>query len=210
MTSVFPTSATLRPAWHWGPSLPPPVVVKPVDADNSLGVSKVDSVGEFNDALTVAFAHSTEVLVETYIELGREVRCGIIVRNGELIGLPLEEYELDPVSKPIRGYEDKIGHTLDGAMRLVAKDATRAWMVDIDDPITTRVWEVAKKAHLALGCRDYSLFDFRIDPSGQPWFLEAGLYCSFAPDSVICTMARAAGISLADLFEEAITAAAGR
>ena len=54
--------------------------------------------------------------------------------------------------------------------------------------------------HRALGCRDYSLFDFRIDPEGQPWFLEAGLYCSYAPSSVIAVMAAAIGLDVADLF----------
>lgn len=68
----------------------------------------------------------------------------------------------------------------------------------------------ARRCHRALRCRDYSLFDFRIDPAGQPWFLEAGLYCSFAEKSVISTMARAAGIGLPELFRAAVTQAAGR
>ena len=62
------------------------------------------------------------------------------------------------------------------------------------------VREAATAAHRALGCRHYSLFDFRIDPDGRPWFLEAGLYCSFARASVVATMAAAAGIGLDDLF----------
>jgi hypothetical protein len=61
-----------------------------------------------------------------------------------------------------------------------------------------------------LGCRDYSLFDFRIDPDGQPWFLEAGLYSSFARQSVITMMAAAAGIALPDLFQIAIRESIGR
>jgi D-alanine-D-alanine ligase len=62
------------------------------------------------------------------------------------------------------------------------------------------VWEAAKTCHTALGCRHYSLFDFRIDPKGEPWFLEAGLYCSFARKSVIPMMAQASGIPGAELF----------
>ncbi|MEG4989620.1 hypothetical protein QUB08_28330 [Microcoleus sp. BR0-C5] len=38
-------------------------------------------------------------------------------------------------------------------------------------------------------------------PDGQPWFLEAGLYCSFAQKSVLAAMAQAAGISLDTFFE---------
>ena len=41
--------------------------------------------------------------MESYIELGREVRCGVVVRDGELVCLPLEEYRVDRVTKPIRG-----------------------------------------------------------------------------------------------------------
>jgi len=89
-------------------------------------------------------------------------------------------------------------------LNLVAKDTVKAWIVDPTDPLTARVWDVAKQCHLALGCRHYSLFDFRIDPSGQPWFLEAGLYCSFAEKSVLSNMAKAAGIPLDQLFRTAI------
>ena len=70
----------------------------------------------------------------------------------------------------------------DGAdgLRLVAKEPAKAWIVDPADPITEAVQDAARRCHLALGCRHYSLFDFRIDPAGRPWFLEAGLYCSFS------------------------------
>jgi D-alanine-D-alanine ligase len=186
------------------PTLTLPVVVKPVDGDNSLGVTLVRRAADYAGALTTAFGHSDRVLVESFVELGREVRCGLLERNGELVALPLEEYHVDPATKPIRNHGDKISRGGDGDLVLVAKEATRAWMVDPEDPITRRVWEVAKVCHLALGCRDYSLFDFRIDPSGQPWFLEAGLYCSFAEKSVIAMMAKAAGIPLGELFWTAV------
>lgn len=61
--------------------------------------------------------------------------------------------------------------------------------------------QVAKKCHLALGCRHYSMFDFRIDPNREPWFLEAGLYCSFGYGSGIPHTAKAAGIPLDELFK---------
>lgn len=177
-----------------------PVVVKPVNADNSVGVSLVRRPREFAPAIDLAAEHGGSALVESYIELGREVRCGIIVRDGELVCLPLEEYAVDAATKPIRGYEDKLQRTDDGELYLVAKDNSRAWIVPTDDPITKPVWEAARRCHRALGCRHYSLFDFRIDPAGTPWFLEAGLYCSFARTSVIAVMAAAAGVDITDLF----------
>ncbi|BAY41347.1 D-alanine--D-alanine ligase domain-containing protein (plasmid) [Nostoc sp. NIES-2111] len=186
------------------PTILPPTVVKPVSSDNSLGVVLVKDVNEYDAALKKAFEYGSEVIVEEFIQLGREVRCGIIIKDGQLVGLPLEEYLVDPQEKPIRNYTDKLKQTDDGNLGFAAKDNIKSWIVDPNDPITQKVQQVAKKCHQALGCRHYSLFDFRIDPQGQPWFLEAGLYCSFAPKSVISTMAKAAGISLNELLKIAI------
>jgi len=94
----------------------------------------------------------------------------------------------------------------DGDLHLVAKEPTKAWIVDVEDPITEAVWAMARTCHSALGCRHYSLFDVRVDPGGRPWFLEAGLYCSFARKSVICTMAAATGVDTAELFRRSIRA----
>jgi D-alanine-D-alanine ligase len=185
-------------------TIEPPAVIKPVNADNSLGVALVRNRADYKAAIETAFGYADEVLVETFIELGREVRCGILVRDGELICLPLEEYRMDRALQPIRRYENKLGQNQNGDLYMVAKEGTKSWIVDLDDPITARVWDAAKKCHIALGCRHYSLFDFRIDPSGQPWFLEAGLYCSFARTSVISMMAKAADIPLEKLFQIAL------
>jgi D-alanine-D-alanine ligase len=117
--------------------------------------------------------------------------------------LPLEEYSVD-AGAPIRRTEDKIGAAADGGLKLMAKGGEGARIVEREDPATERVWEVARRCHRALGARHYSLFDFRIDPTGRPWFLEAGLYCSFARQSVISTMAGAAGIETDRLFANAV------
>ena len=187
------------------PQIATPVVIKPVDTDNSVGLAFVQNPDDYAVALETAFTHATEVLVETFIELGREVRCGIIVQDGELLCLPLEEYLMDRENRPIRSYADKLARSESGDLTMVAKGNDKSWIVDPSDPITDRVWTAAKKCHIALGCRHYSLFDFRIDPHGQPWFLEAGLYCSFAPTSVISTMAQAAGIPLDQLFHSMLS-----
>ena len=51
---------------------------------------------------------ATRCLVEDYVELGREVRCGVLEVDGELVGLPLEEYAVDPATKPVRDHADKL------------------------------------------------------------------------------------------------------
>jgi D-alanine-D-alanine ligase len=205
---AVPAGEVLRPGER--PSRRPPVVVKPVDADNSAGVTLVTDPADLPAALDLALAHSDAVLVEDYVELGREVRCGVLDPGDGLVALPLEEYAVDAATNPVRGYAAKLGRTAGGDLELRAKTAAGAWIVDPDDPVTRRVQDAALACHTALGCRDYSLFDFRVDPAGRPWFLEAGLYCSFARQSVISMMAAAAGIPLADLFRDAVGRAARR
>ena len=178
-----------------------------MNGDNSIGVTLVTDAKDYPAAFQTALTHGDEVLVETFIPLGREVRCGVIVRAGELVCLPLEEYALDADTRPIRSYADKLKQNADGELDFAAKEATHSWIVDPSDPITERVWAMARKCHIALGCRHYSLFDFRIDPQGNPWFLEAGLYCSFAETSVLSAMTAAAGIPLEAFFQTMLQSA---
>ncbi|MCD2196916.1 D-alanine--D-alanine ligase [Actinomycetospora endophytica] len=187
-----------------------PVVVKPADSDNSLGVTLVRRPEQYGPALGAALGHSGAALVETYVPAGREVRCGVIEHRGELVCLPLEEYPVDEDAAPVRLPADKLARDDDGGLGLVAKGADRAWAVSPDDPVVGPVHEAARRCHAALGCRDYGLFDFRVDPAGRPWFLEAGLYCSFAPTSVIVAMAERAGVPLGELFAEMLGRAADR
>lgn len=193
-----PVGEVLRPGATV--TTPLPVVVKPVDADNSHGMTLVREPHDLDAALSTAFEHSGRALVETYVELGREVRCAVVVLDGRPVPLPLEEYAVHPIDKPVRDSADKLATDGDGRLHLVAKDDSHAWVVRPEDPITAVVQQAALVCHEALGARHYSLFDFRIDPAGRPWFLEAGPYCSYAETSVISVLARAAGIALPDLF----------
>lgn len=208
-----PESEVLAPGQR--PTMTPPVVVKPADADNSVGTTLVRVEGQYDEALAAAFEHSARALVQTFVPAGREVRCAVLERGAALDGtpglvvLPLEEYPVGDLA-PIRGEADKLARSEQGELGLVAKGAGRAWMVPADDPVVPAVAAAARACHTALGCRDYGLFDFRIDPDGRPWFLEAGPYCSFAPTSVVVMMAEAAGIGLPTLFDEMVARAVAR
>ncbi|MEM6596671.1 MAG: D-alanine--D-alanine ligase [Cyanobacteria bacterium P01_C01_bin.69] len=186
------------------PSIKLPAVVKPNSADNSDGVSFVKTQEDYAIALEKAFSYEETVVVEEFVELGREVRCGVVVENGELRCLPLEEYLVKPGLRPIRDKAHKLKRDQNNVLTMTSKGNAQSWIVDIDDPIVADVWEAAKQCHRALGCQQYSLFDFRIDPNNKPWFIEAGLYCSFSPKSVLVTMMEAAETPLVDFFESAL------
>ena len=181
-----------------------PVVVKPVGSDNSHGVSLVTDPAQLGNAIADAHFYHDQVLIEKYIALGREVRCGIVQRDEGLVCLPLEEYAVDANKRPIRLHSDKLVRDRDELLELPASALDLTWIVDQKDPVTQIVQSAALKCYTALGCRHYGLFDFRVDPNGVPWFLEAGLYCSFSPRSVIVKMCEAHGISLENYFAESV------
>ncbi|MEE4199321.1 D-alanine--D-alanine ligase family protein [Erythrobacter sp.] len=182
------------------PTLPAPFIVKPAIADNSEGVALVERPAAVNEALEAAFAICDRVITETFIPPGREVRCGVVELDGRAVPLPLEEYAINAETHPIRLPQDKIDAGEPGDLKLMAKTKTATWIVPDSDPVTGPVQEIALRCHAALGARDYSLFDFRIDPDGTPYFLEAGPYCSFSPDSVLAVMMDAAGTPLPEFF----------
>merc|ERR1712129_420489 len=75
----------------------------------------------------------------------------------------------------------------------MGKDGDRQCPADLSPTLHERIDAMVKEAHRVLKCRHYSLYDLRIDASEQPYILEAALFCSFSPLSVIPSMAQHAG-----------------
>ncbi|MGB3456745.1 MAG: hypothetical protein WBG08_08580 [Litorimonas sp.] len=197
-----PDGKVIRQGCVCDPPLPLPLIVKPVASDNSDGLGLVRGAEGFQSALNLAFRDG-DALVEQFIPPGRELRCAVIEQDGALLPLPPEEYPVGR-DRPIRTKTDKLARP-GGVLTLAAKTRDAAWIVKPGDPAIPGIQAASLDAYRALCCRHYGLFDFRVDDAGRVWFLEAGLYCSFSPQSVIAVMADAAGIALPDLFERLAT-----
>ena len=59
----------------------------------------------------------------------------------------------------------------------------------LDEALAAKLFDASKKAHKALRCRDFSIFDFRVDPAGEVYMLECQPVCSFARESAMIGMA---------------------
>ena len=157
------------------PTLSFPYIVKPCSEDNSMGISVVRDASQVDAALAEAFTFDDEVLCEAFVPPGREIRfavleTGEVDANGtpKLVALPGVEYFMSE-EKPIRTSNDKL--TADKSGKLTFSKPARACPANIDPTLQAKLVDAATKAHFALGCRDYSLYDFRIDPEGNPFFL---------------------------------------
>lgn len=72
-----------------------PLVVKPSDSQSSVGVTRVDNINDFHDALLSALNHSKthKAIVEEFFE-GREIVCEGFIENGtyRLLGFADRKY----------------------------------------------------------------------------------------------------------------------
>ena len=64
-----------------------------------------------------------------------------------------------------------------------------------------RIQQVALEAHNKLQFRDFSMFDMRLDQDGNPYILEANLFCSFGLQSVLVSHATQMGYDDKELFK---------
>lgn len=171
-----------------------PVVVKPAREDNSVGLSLVHHPDHLDTALLDAQRHNAGVIVEQYIP-GREIRVAVIEVGDELIVPAMLEYGVSH-SHPMRTIEDKLELADNGnpAAQASSSDAPMTCPAIVDRALASALTEQAIRAHRALRCRDYSLFDFRVDAeTGEPYLLEACLFWTFGPISIISRMIEGGG-----------------
>merc|ERR1712232_1174490 len=145
-------------------------------------------------AIEYAFSFDPRVVVDEYIA-GREVRAACIEEeDGTPTVLPKIEYFLKDIRTTAHKLAtDKSGKLSANAIREAKRDGDRQCPAELSDVLHARIDEAVKKAHAALKCRHYSLYDIRVDANDQPYILEAALFCSFSPLSVIPAMAQHAG-----------------
>merc|ERR1712003_402676 len=171
-----------------------PLVVKPCNEDNSRGITLVKKEEDVAAAMDYAFSFDPRVVVDEYIA-GREVRAACIEEeDGTLTVLPKMEYFLEDIRTSAHKLQtDKNGKLSSNAIKAAKKDGDRQCPAELSGDLHKRIDDMVTKAHRVLKCRHYSLYDIRISNDDQPYILEAALFCSFSPLSVIPAMAQHAG-----------------
>lgn len=162
-----------------------PVVVKPSKQGSTVGLSIVREPSELQAAITEAFRFDDEVMIERFVP-GRELTVGIL---GDEV---LPTIEIKPV-KELYDYECK--YTPGMAEEFVA---------ELSPEIQSKLADQARRAFSALKLRGYARIDFRLDPHGQPWCLEANTLPGMTPTSLIPQAAVAAGVLFPDLCERIV------
>lgn len=166
-----------------------PCVVKPDREGSTIGVSVVRDPKDLAAAVGAARKYDGRVLVEKYIA-GREITVGIV--NGRV--LPAIEI----VPKSGTGFYDF-------RSKYTAGETEYRIPVPMDPKILARAAECTRRAAAALRLRGAARLDYRVDPAGALFFLEANTIPGMTETSLLPKAARFDGLDFDDLVEEILS-----
>jgi D-alanine-D-alanine ligase len=163
-----------------------PLVVKPDREGSTVGVSVVRGIEGWGAAMAEAAKHDSRVLVEAYVP-GREITVGVV--NGRV--LPAIEI----VPKSGSGFYDYQAKYTAGQTEYVIP-------VPMDRDLLLRAAEFTRAGASALTLRGAARLDYRVDPAGNLFFLEANTIPGMTETSLLPKAARFDGVSFEELVEE--------
>ncbi len=169
-----------------------PLVVKPSRVGSTVGLSVVREVRELDGAVGRALTFDDQVLLERFVG-GGEYTVGVLEGQTLAVG------EIVPPGD-IFDYHSKYTPGL----------AEELFPARIDDELTERLRRLGLAAHEALGLRDFSRVDFRLDDAGEPYCLEVNTLPGMTNTSLLPQSAAAVGISFDELCERMIRLALAR
>ncbi len=158
-----------------------PIVVKPHLEGSSIGLSVVKDKDALTAAIEKAFEFGELALMEEYIA-GRELTVGILDDE------PLPVIEI--VTK---------GNVYDYKAKYDDPETRYLVPAPIDEELSKKAKELAKRAHLALGCRHFSRIDMMMNKAGSIFVLEANTIPGMTERSLLPKAAQATGLSFGGL-----------
>jgi len=165
-----------------------PCFVKANRAGSSYGITKVYDVSKLQEAVEIAYKEDDEVLIEEYLD-GIELSVGIITYKGAVKVLPITEIVSE---NDFFDYEAKyLGKS---------QEITPARITNEQE---YQVAEIAEKIYKALRLEGISRAEY-IYKNGIPHFIEINTVPGLTTESILPQQAREAGISLEELFGNAV------
>ena len=188
-SAVFHRSATREEIASAAQALGFPLFVKPVRAGSSFGITRVSLPADLDAAVTEAFRHDSEILLEEAIS-GFEVGCAVLGNEALTVGA-VDEIEL---SQGFFNYEEK--YTL--------KTSAIHCPARITPELTAAIQQAARTVYRALGCRVFARVDLFLTPEGRIVFNEVNSIPGFTSHSRYPNMMKTAGLSFPSLITRMI------
>ncbi|NNC95943.1 MAG: D-alanine--D-alanine ligase [Chitinophagales bacterium] len=161
-----------------------PVFVKPNQEGSSYGISRVKVKEDISKAVQQALKYDDQVMIEEAIA-GREITCGLMTLNGEVITLPLTEIIS---AKEFFDYEAKY----EGA----SNEITPA---EISSELSDECKRISIEIYKKLMCKGIVRIDYILKDEDF-YLLEVNSIPGLSEASIVPQQAKAQGISLEELF----------
>lgn len=172
------------------------LVVKPTRQGSALGVTFAANREELVAGIEAALRYDEQALVEIRI-VGKEVTVAVLERD-EADSLPSLE-----IRTPTDSWYDFEHRYTKGLSEHVIP-------AEISAEQEARIHDIARRAHLALGCRDLSRADFVVPTVGDPVLLEVNTMPGMTPTSLYPDAAKAIGLTFEALVAHLVQRALDR
>lgn len=170
-----------------------PLVVKPISEGSSICCHIVRELVALRPAVEQVVAEYGAALIEEYVP-GIELTVGI-----------LGDEALPPIEIRAKGA------FYDYHAKYVADDTEYRFDIDLPPAFLERLGEQSLAAHRALGCRDFSRLDWRVDPRGPTaQILEINTIPGFTQHSLLPMASRRRGIAMPELCRRIVEMALNR
>lgn len=165
-----------------------PCFVKANRAGSSFGISKVKKEEDMQAAIDFSFQEDDEIIIESFLD-GVEVSVGVINYKGEVLALPVTQIISE---NEFFDYDAKyLGKSQEITPALISEEQTK------------EVQDLAIKIFKVLKLKGFTRSEF-IFHDGKAHFLEVNTCPGLTEASLLPQQAKAANISLSELFDEAI------
>ena len=167
-----------------------PLFVKPARSGSSVGVSRVNTLEDFEVAVEKVFKVDDRIIFEEFLD-GRELCCGVFKDKGVLKVLPITEIIS---KKEFFDYEAKYAGNL-------SDEITPPDNLSVEQETDIKV--VSAMIYRKLGCKGVVRLDFMLTNT-KLYLIEINSVPGLSSQSIIPQQATAMGISLKELFSAMI------
>lgn len=177
-----------------------PLIIKPINLGSSVGISKVKSADELQEAIRLAMSFSDKILAEKAIESLREINCSVLGDADECEASVCEEPFMND---EILSYEDKYmsgGKKSGGASKGMAS-LGRKIPADLSEEKSDEIRALSCEIFKALGASGVVRIDYLLDTSdGKVYANEINTI----PGSLAFYLWEATGLKYTDMIDRLV------
>lgn len=168
-----------------------PLIVKPANEGSSIGMTKINSIDELDNAMNEALKCDKEILIEEYL-VGDSATVGVLERKKE-------DGTIETFATPILGFKTKT-EWYDYEAKYTKGLTEFILPADFSEELTKQIKEIALLSHKACDCRGVSRVDFLIH-NNIPYVLEINTNPGMTDTSDLPAQANAMGINYNELVD---------